>query len=136
MILNPSFDQEYCQTFGFNSDTGFLIDLIIKLPTWAKRHTTDNGDYFFIDYGKITLELPAVFKSKSKITKLIKPVIDSGIVNSIKVGRSLYLKASPELVYFWKLKKDRQPESNRSKNRTFYNWNDYVLKMKRIVLNS
>lgn len=134
MKLTPSFDQEFCYEFEFTSDTGFLIGLIINLPTWATKHNTSKGDYYFIDYGKIITELPTVFKSKSKITKLLKPLIEYGMIESIKIGRSLYLRASKELVYFWKNKKILDVDSNRSKNRTFYNWNDYVLKMKRIVL--
>lgn len=134
MILTPSYDQEFCHEFGLCSDTGHLIDLIIKLPTWAQKHTTSEGDFYFIDYGKILNELPVNFKSKSKITKLLKPLIESGIIESIKVSRSLYLKPSDELVYFWKKTKVREEKEHRSKNRTFYIWNDYILKMKRIVL--
>lgn len=134
MILTPSYDQEFCYQLGLCSDSGHLIDLIIKLPSWAQKHQAKDGDYYFIDYGKILKELPVNFKSKSKITKLLKPLMESGLVENIRVGRSLYLRASKEVVYFWKKTKKNEAETNRSKNRTFYIWNDFVLNLEHTVL--
>src|SRR5690606_26709859 len=60
--------------------------------------------------------------------------MESELIESVRVGRSLYLRPCKELVYFWKKKKENPEENNRSKNRTFYIWNDFVLKMKQTVL--
>lgn len=139
MYLTASFDQEYCHALGINSDYGHLIDLIIKLPSWAKYADDEGMRYYFIDYGKIIKELPVIFKSKSKITRIIKELEERSIISIIKVGRSYYIKPDESLIFFWKKSKfDRldSSETNRSKNRTFQKWNDYVLKSERIVLKS
>jgi hypothetical protein len=133
MILTPSFDQEFCEALGLNTDTGHLIDLIYKLPTWSQSRETTDGLYYFLDYGKIIKELPSVFKSKAKITRLLTPLIELEIIECITVKRSYYLRTSKDLKMFWKKVKignSKQAKSDCFKNETYKKWQSFVSKMK------
>ncbi|EPY99678.1 conserved phage C-terminal domain-containing protein [Mannheimia haemolytica] len=78
--------------WDINITQGALVDLINQASSWAKAVVIDGITYYWMSFGKVCEELPAVFSKEDTVYRQYKVLKEKGIIDHFKMDGKDYVR--------------------------------------------
>jgi len=91
MQYNINLDMFSITEWGLNIQQGVVFAYIVHASSWANR-ATDDAEYFNVSNGKLATELPSVSDQRDTMSRLIKKLIDAGVIEKRAIRKHQYLR--------------------------------------------
>ncbi|MDG6310693.1 conserved phage C-terminal domain-containing protein [Glaesserella parasuis] len=100
--------------WGINITQGALVDLINQASSWAKAVVIDGVTYYWMSFGKVCEELPAVFSKEDTVYRQYKVLKEKGIIEHFKMDGKDYVRLTEKGCEWNKFEPIRDSEKNPS----------------------
>ncbi|WP_237610820.1 conserved phage C-terminal domain-containing protein [Actinobacillus pleuropneumoniae] len=100
--------------WGINITQGALVDLINQASSWAKAVVIDGVTYYWMSFGKVCEELPAVFSKEDTVYRQYKVLKEKGIIEHFKMDGKDYVRLTEKGCEWNKFESIRESEKNPS----------------------
>ncbi|QIM66295.1 hypothetical protein A4G16_02360 [Mannheimia granulomatis] len=97
-----------------NITQGALVDLINQASSWAKAVVIDGITYYWMSFGKVCEELPAVFSKEDTVYRQYKVLKEKGIIDHFKMDGKDYVRLTEKGCDWNKFESIRESEKNPS----------------------
>lgn len=91
MLYVSTIDNIFATKFNLSLSQAYLLDWIIKLPTWAKKITVDNEVYYFASRKKVTEDLPLLTDKPDTVYRHYKSLVEMGFIKTTRVQNAEYV---------------------------------------------
>ncbi|EFM95276.1 hypothetical protein appser10_21360 [Actinobacillus pleuropneumoniae serovar 10 str. D13039] len=98
--------------WGINITQGALVDLINQASSWAKAVVIDGVTYYWMSFGKVCEELPAVFSKEDTVYRQYKVLKEKGIIEHFKMDGKDYVRLTEKGCEWNKFESIRESEKN------------------------
>lgn len=85
-------NQERALEWGLNASQAILFGFLYEVPSWADPSVIDGQTFFRIAKSKISEELPLLTDKPDTVYRLMKALVDTGLIKKVVHGETTYIK--------------------------------------------
>lgn len=109
MRLFNTIDLTRCWEWKLDMTEQHLFAYLSELPSWAKRITIGNDDYYWVSRRKVISDMPGLTQKEDTVYRILKRLSEKDLVLIKKIDGEEYIKLTPKGLQ-WNKKSNSEPD--------------------------